>query len=136
MFDRLDELVVRLTIGTRPGAALVNTMLDGATEAVAKFENRPVIHSDPDAHYRWPGWLSLIHNATLIRSMPGHTKLGTPSGFFSPSGPVRRVRTWQSGIGHNRCSGIRGCHCSHHEAWRAIAALEGEVRQKSLLHRC
>ena len=47
MFDRLDELVVRLTIGTRPGAELVNTMLDGATEAVAKFENRPVIHSDP-----------------------------------------------------------------------------------------
>lgn len=28
-----------------------------------------VIHSDRGAHYRWPGWLSRMHNAKLIRSM-------------------------------------------------------------------
>jgi transposase InsO family protein len=69
MIDCFDGLVVSWTIGTRPDAELVNTMLDAAIEAVAEFENRPVIHSDRGAHYRWPGWLSRMHNAKLIRSM-------------------------------------------------------------------
>jgi transposase InsO family protein len=69
MIDCFDGLVVSWTIGTRPDADLVNTMLDAAIETVATSENRPVIHSDRGAHYRWPGWLSRIHNAKLIRSM-------------------------------------------------------------------
>jgi putative transposase len=48
---------------------LVNTMLDSAIEAVTDIENRPVIHSDRGAHYRWAGWLSRMHDARLIRSM-------------------------------------------------------------------
>ena len=44
-------------------------MLDAAIETVAASEARPVIHSDRGAHYRWPGWLSRIHDAKLIRSM-------------------------------------------------------------------
>ena len=44
-------------------------MLDAAIETVADSEIRPVIHSDRGAHYRWPGWLSRVHNAGLIRSM-------------------------------------------------------------------
>ena len=62
-------LVVSWTIGTRPDANLVNTMLDAATETVATSKNKPVIHSDRGAHYRWPGWLSRVQNAKLIRSM-------------------------------------------------------------------
>jgi putative transposase len=31
--------------------------------------DRPVIHSDRGAHYRWPGCLKRVHNAKLIRSM-------------------------------------------------------------------
>jgi transposase InsO family protein len=31
--------------------------------------SRPVIHSDRGAHYRWPGWLTRIRGANLIRSM-------------------------------------------------------------------
>lgn len=69
MIDCFDGLVVSWTLGKRPDAELVNTMLDTAIEAVAEFENRPVIHSDRGAHYRWPGWLSRMHNAKLIRSM-------------------------------------------------------------------
>ena len=69
MIDCFDGLVVSWTLGTRPDAELVNTMLDTAIEALAEFENRPVIHSDRGAHYRWPGWLSRMHNAKLIRSM-------------------------------------------------------------------
>ena len=69
MIDCFDGLVVSWTIGTRPDSDLVNTMLDAAIETVAGCENRPVIHSDRGAHYRWPGWLSRIHNAKLIRSM-------------------------------------------------------------------
>lgn len=69
MIDCFDGLVVSWTIGTRPDADLVNTMLDAAIETVATSENRPVIHSDRGAHYRWPGWLARVHNAKLIRSM-------------------------------------------------------------------
>ena len=44
-------------------------MLDAAIETVAKRGDRPVVHSDRCAHYRWPGWLSRMHNANLTRSM-------------------------------------------------------------------
>src|SRR3954452_21793370 len=50
-------------------AELVNSMLDAAVEKVADSENRPVVHSDRGAHYRWPGWLTRIGNAKLIHSM-------------------------------------------------------------------
>ncbi len=32
-------------------------------------DNKPVVHSDRGAHYRWPGWLSRIADAKLTRSM-------------------------------------------------------------------
>lgn len=69
MIDCFDGLVVSWTIGTRPDSDLVNTMLDAAIERLATSENKPIIHSDRGAHYRWPGWLSRVHNAELIRSM-------------------------------------------------------------------
>jgi transposase InsO family protein/transposase-like protein len=69
MIDCFDGLVVSWTIGTRPDSNLVNTMLESAIETVTDIENRPVIHSDRGAHYRWPGWLSRMHDAKLIRSM-------------------------------------------------------------------
>jgi putative transposase len=69
MIDCFDGLVVSWTIGTHPDAALVNTMLDAAIESVANSECRPIIHSDRGAHYRWPGWLTRVRNAKLIRSM-------------------------------------------------------------------
>jgi putative transposase len=37
---------------------------------VSDGEQRPIIHSDRGAHYRWPGWLNRISNAQLVRSMP------------------------------------------------------------------
>ena len=69
MIDCFDGLVVSWTIGTRPDSHLVNTMLDAAIDTVATSANRPVIHSDRGAHYRWPGWLKRVNNAKLIRSM-------------------------------------------------------------------
>ncbi|GAC1531982.1 MAG: IS3-like element ISAtu3 family transposase [Ramlibacter sp.] len=69
MIDCFDGLVVSWTIGTRPDADLVNTMLDAAIETLADGGDRPVVHSDRGAHYRWPGWLSRMNNAKLIRSM-------------------------------------------------------------------
>ena len=69
MIDCFDGLVVSWTIGTRPDSDLVNTMLDAAIETVATSAIRPVIHSDRGAHYRWPGWLSRVRGAKLIRSM-------------------------------------------------------------------
>ena len=69
VIDCFDGLVVSWSIGTRPDTDLVNTMLDAAIETVATNESRPVIHSDRGAHYLWPGWLTRIGNAKLIRSM-------------------------------------------------------------------
>lgn len=69
IIDCFDGLVVSWTIGTRPDSELVNTMLDAAIEKVANSELRPIVHSDRGAHYRWPGWLTRMQNANLIRSM-------------------------------------------------------------------
>ena len=69
MIDCFDGMVVSWSIGTRPDAELVNTMLDAAIETVAAGNDRPVVHSDRGAHYRWPGWLSRMADARLVRSM-------------------------------------------------------------------
>jgi putative transposase len=69
VIDSFDGLVVSWTIGTRPDSDLVNKMLDAAIETVAAHAYRPVIYSDPGAHYRWPGWLKRVHNTKLIRTM-------------------------------------------------------------------
>jgi transposase InsO family protein len=36
---------------------------------VTASSDRPVVHSDRGGHYRWPGWLSRIAEAQLVRSM-------------------------------------------------------------------
>ncbi len=69
MIDCYDGLVVSWSISTSPDAELVNAMLDTAIETVAGCSNRPVVHSDRGGHYRWPGWLSRIAEARLVRSM-------------------------------------------------------------------
>ncbi|AKM33218.1 transposase (plasmid) [Pandoraea faecigallinarum] len=69
VIDCFDGLVVSWSIGTRPDAELVNTMLDAAIGTVADINAQPVLHSDRGAHYRWPGWLSRMHEARLVRSM-------------------------------------------------------------------
>lgn len=69
MIDCFDGLVVSWTIGTRPDSELVNTMLDAAIDSVKGRESRPLVHSDRGSHYRWPGWLTRMSNAKLIRSM-------------------------------------------------------------------
>jgi putative transposase len=69
MIDCFDGMVVSWSIGTRPNAELVNTMLDAAVDKVAVSGERPVVRSDRGGHYRWPGWLSRIADAKLARSM-------------------------------------------------------------------
>ncbi len=69
MIDCFDGMVVSWSIGTNPDAELVNTMLDAAIETVADSNDRPVVHSDRGAHYRWPGWFSRVGQARLTRSM-------------------------------------------------------------------
>ncbi len=69
VIDCFDGMVVSWSIGTRPNAELVNTILDAAIDKVAASGERPVVHSDRGAHYRWPGWLTRIADAKLVRSM-------------------------------------------------------------------
>lgn len=68
IIDCFDGLIVSWSLGTRPNAELVNTMLDKAISTLGDSQ-RPIVHSDRGAHYRWPGWLERIERANLIRSM-------------------------------------------------------------------
>ena len=69
IIDCFDGMVISWSIGTQPDAGLVNTMLDAAIETVTDGEGRTIVHSDRGAHYRWPGWLTRISDAKLLRSM-------------------------------------------------------------------
>lgn len=69
IIDCFDGMVISWSIGTQPDAALVNAMMDTAIETVVDGEAWPIVHSDRGAHYRWPGWLSRIDEAKLVRSM-------------------------------------------------------------------
>lgn len=68
MVDCFDGAVVSWTISTSPNAELVNTMLDQALDILQKNE-RPVVHTDRGAHYRWQGWIERMNDNHLIRSM-------------------------------------------------------------------
>ena len=68
IIDCFDGLPVSWSIGTSPDATLVNTMLDKAISTLNKNE-RPIVHTDRGAHYRWPGWIERMKKAHLVRSM-------------------------------------------------------------------
>lgn len=68
IIDCFDGLVVSWAIGTSPNAELTNTMLDGGI-ACLNSGKRPIVHTDRGGHYRWPGWISRMDAAGLIRSM-------------------------------------------------------------------
>lgn len=68
ILDCFDGMIVSWSIGVSPSAELVNTMLDEAISCLGDNEH-PIIHSDRGCHYRWPGWISRMANARLIRSM-------------------------------------------------------------------
>jgi putative transposase len=98
IIDCFDGMVVSWTIGTSPDAELVNTMLDGAICSLSGGEH-PIVHTDRGCHYRWPGWISKMENAGLIRSMS--KKACTPDnsaceGFFGRlKNEMFYGRSWQ-----------------------------------------
>ena len=68
IIDCFDGMPISWTIGTSPDANLVNTMLDEGILTLAEGE-KPLVHSDRGAHYRWPGWIERMEAAGLTRSM-------------------------------------------------------------------
>ncbi len=100
VIDCFDGMVVSWSIGTRPDAELVNSMLDAAIETVASTGDQPIVHSDRGAHYRWPGWLSRIAGAKLVRSMSrkGYSPDNAAcEGFFGRlKNELFYPRNWQS----------------------------------------
>lgn len=68
LIDCFDGMPVSWTIGTSPDADLVNSMLDEGIKTLADDE-KPLVHSDRGAHYRWPGWIDRMDKAGLTRSM-------------------------------------------------------------------
>lgn len=68
IIDCHDGMPVSWTIGTSPNAILANTMLKGAIKTLKPGE-QPIIHSDRGCHYRWPGWIQLVQESGLTRSM-------------------------------------------------------------------
>ncbi|NBL00587.1 MAG: hypothetical protein EOM50_21810 [Erysipelotrichia bacterium] len=43
-------------------------MLDEGITTLDETEH-PILHSDRGCHYRWPGWISRMNQACLVRSM-------------------------------------------------------------------
>lgn len=68
IIDCFDGLPVAWTIGRRPDADLVNTMLDMTVERVGAG-GCVTVHSDRGCHYRWPGWVERMDRAGWTRSM-------------------------------------------------------------------
>lgn len=68
MLDCFDGLLVSWSIGTRPDSKLANSMLRAAITTLGNDE-KPTVHSDCGSHYRWPGWIQIMDNAGLVRSM-------------------------------------------------------------------
>lgn len=99
IIDCFDGLPVSWTISTSPNAELANGMLDLAVKTL-KEDEKPMVHSDRGGHYRWPGWIEIMENANLIRSM---SKKGCSpdnsacEGFF---GTIKQEmfynRTWEN----------------------------------------
>lgn len=75
IIDCFDGQITSWSIGTSPNAELVSTMLKAAAETLNDNE-KPVVHSDRGAHYRWPVWIALMENYELTRSMS--KKASTP----------------------------------------------------------
>ena len=68
IIDCFDGMVSAWKISTNPNAELVNSMLDEYHETLKNGE-RPIVHSDRGAHYRWPGWISRMSKYGFQRSM-------------------------------------------------------------------
>ena len=68
LVDCYDGAIISWTIGTKPDAELVNNMLDDGIANLLNHE-KPIVHSDRGAHYRWPGWIERMAKAQLSRSM-------------------------------------------------------------------
>ncbi len=68
IIDCFDGMVSAWKISTNPNAELVNSMLDEYHETLQNGE-KPIIHSDRGAHYRWPEWISRMEKYGFQRSM-------------------------------------------------------------------
>jgi len=67
ILDCHDGLIVSWSVGTSPNAELVNSSLK---KAIATLSGEtPIVHSDRGGHYRWPGWIGLMTENNLTRSM-------------------------------------------------------------------
>ena len=68
IIDCFDGMVTTWNVSTKPDADLVNQMLDTYYFSLAN-EEKPLIHSDRGAHYRWPGWIERMNKYGFKRSM-------------------------------------------------------------------
>lgn len=68
IIDCFDGMVTAWKISTNPNAELVNSMLDEYHKTLKNGE-KPIIHSDRGAHYRWPEWINRMNRYRFQRSM-------------------------------------------------------------------
>jgi transposase InsO family protein len=67
LIDCFDGQIISWSIGTSPNAELVSTVLKTVAESMTNGE-KPIIHSDRGAHYRWPVWIGLMGEYGFTRS--------------------------------------------------------------------
>ncbi|WP_273296830.1 IS3 family transposase [Bifidobacterium tibiigranuli] len=69
VLDCFDGRIVAYSIGRHPDAELANSSLRQAIATLGEGGWRPLVHSDRGGHYRWPGWISIMQESELRRSM-------------------------------------------------------------------
>ncbi len=67
ILDCYDGLIVSWSIGTSPNGELANSSLKKAIAALG--DEKPIVHSDRGGHDRCPGWIDLMSEHGLTRSM-------------------------------------------------------------------
>ncbi|KFI45672.1 IS3 family transposase [Bifidobacterium bohemicum] len=88
--DCHDGRIVAFGIGLHPTAEPANSSLEKAIATLPRCGWRPVVHSDRGCHYRWPGWIRLMEQAGLRRSM---SKKGCSPDNSAMEGLFGRMRT-------------------------------------------
>ena len=68
IIDCFDGKPIAWKAGLHPNSELANETLRQACAQLAKGE-KPTVHSDRGAHYRWPGWIDICEANALKRSM-------------------------------------------------------------------
>lgn len=88
IIDCFDEMVTTWKVSTKPDVELANQMLDTYYLSLASGE-KPLIHTERRAHYRWSGWIERMDKYGFTRNM---SRQGYPPDNSACEGAFGRMK--------------------------------------------